>query len=76
MRTRRDAVDRAAAVEGATLARYRFDSLKRAPSVTAIARLSLPAWPTAVGILAVWLVLFALWFLLGIPLGPGSPVGA
>jgi aminobenzoyl-glutamate transport protein len=30
--------------------------------------------PYAVIILIVWMVLFALWFLLGIPLGPGYPV--
>ncbi len=30
--------------------------------------------PYAVGILLVWLVLFAAWFMLGIPLGPGYPV--
>jgi aminobenzoyl-glutamate transport protein len=30
--------------------------------------------PYVVGLLAVWLVLFSAWFLLGIPLGPGSPV--
>jgi p-aminobenzoyl-glutamate transporter AbgT len=28
----------------------------------------------AVVVGVVWLVFFALWFLLGIPLGPGSPV--
>jgi aminobenzoyl-glutamate transport protein len=32
--------------------------------------------PYTIGILVVWLVLFALWFLLGIPLGPGFPVSA
>lgn len=30
--------------------------------------------PYVIGLLAVWLVLFTAWFLLGIPLGPGSPV--
>jgi aminobenzoyl-glutamate transport protein len=30
--------------------------------------------PYAIWVMAVWLVLFAAWFLLGIPLGPDSPV--
>ncbi len=31
--------------------------------------------PYVLGILVAWLGLFMLWFVLGIPLGPGSPVG-
>jgi len=31
--------------------------------------------PYVLGILAAWVGLFVLWFALGIPLGPGSPVG-
>jgi aminobenzoyl-glutamate transport protein len=31
--------------------------------------------PYVIGILVVWTVLFAVWVTLGIPLGPGSPVG-
>ena len=30
--------------------------------------------PYAVYILLAWIVLFAAWFLLGIPLGPDSPI--
>ena len=30
--------------------------------------------PYVLFILVAWIVLFAAWFLLGIPLGPGSPI--
>jgi aminobenzoyl-glutamate transport protein len=30
--------------------------------------------PYVIGILLMWILLFAAWFLLGIPLGPGYPV--
>jgi aminobenzoyl-glutamate transport protein len=30
--------------------------------------------PYALAIMVVWIVLFIVWFLLGIPLGPGYPV--
>ena len=32
--------------------------------------------PYALVVLVVWILLFVLWFVVGIPLGPGYPVGA
>jgi aminobenzoyl-glutamate transport protein len=32
--------------------------------------------PYSVAILVAWILLFVIWFLLGIPLGPGYPVSA
>ena len=30
--------------------------------------------PITIGVAIAWLVFFAIWYLLGIPLGPGAPI--